>query len=119
MATAKTYSGSCHCGDVRYRVTADLAVVISCNCSICTKSGALWAFVPSESFTLEAGGDNLVDYRFNKHVINHLHCARCGVESFARGKGPEGKETVAINVRCLDGIDLASVKLTPFDGRSQ
>jgi hypothetical protein len=25
---------------------------------------------------------------------------------------------IAVNVRCLDGIDIASLKPTPFDGRS-
>jgi hypothetical protein len=25
---------------------------------------------------------------------------------------------VAVNVRCLDDVDVTSLKLTPFDGRS-
>ena len=33
-----------------------------------------------------SGLDDLVDYRFNKHVIHHVFCRTCGVESFARGK---------------------------------
>ena len=30
----------------------------------------------------------------------------------------EGAEMVAVNVRCLDDVDIASLKLVPFDGRS-
>jgi hypothetical protein len=52
MSDAKNYSGGCHCGQVRFDVTADLGKVYSCNCSICSKRGALWAFVPPESFAL-------------------------------------------------------------------
>jgi len=45
MAEKKTYTGGCHCGEVRFEVTADLSSVVSCNCSICQKRGALWVFV--------------------------------------------------------------------------
>ena len=41
----------------------------------------------------------------------------CGIESFARGTAPDGKEMVAINVRCLDGVDVKSLTLMPFNGR--
>jgi hypothetical protein len=118
MAERKTRAGGCHCGRVRYEVETDLATVISCNCSICTKKGLLLTFVPAPQFSLLSGEDRLVDYQFNKHVIHHLSCAACGVESFARGRAPDGAEMVAINARCLDGIELAELTLTPFDGRS-
>jgi hypothetical protein len=102
---------------VRYEVATDLAMVLDCNCSHCSKRGALWTFVPAGEFTLTDGGDNLVDYRFNKKVIHHLFCRNCGIESFGRGKGPDGAETVAVNVRCLDGVEIAALTLTPFNGR--
>ena len=119
MAETKTYQGSCHCGDVRYEVTTDLAQVISCNCSICTKHGLLWSFTTPERFVLHSGRERLREYQFNKHVIHHLSCKTCGVESFARGKGPDGSDMAALNVRCLDGIELSELTLTPFDGRSR
>jgi hypothetical protein len=114
----KNYTGGCHCGQVRYETTADLAEVISCNCSLCTKRGILWTFVKPESFALRSGEDCLTDYQFNKKVIHHLFCCVCGVESFARGTGPDGSEMIAINVRCLDDINIAALTLKPFDGRS-
>lgn len=119
MAEPQTYTGGCHCGAVRYEVTLALDPVISCNCSICTKRGHLLSFTTPDKFKLLSGGDQLTDYQFNKHVIHHLFCPKCGTESFARGKRPDGKEMVAINVRCLDGVDIAALKLTPFDGRSK
>jgi hypothetical protein len=118
MSEAKNYSGGCHCGQVRFDVTADLGNIYSCNCSICVKRGTLLTFVPAESFALRAGAEDLVDYQFNKRVIHHLFCGQCGVGSFSRGLGPDGKEMVAVNVRCLDGVDLSALKLTPFDGKN-
>jgi hypothetical protein len=117
MAETKTYTGGCHCGEVRFEVTVDISNVMSCNCSICQKRGALWVFVPPESFALRAGSDDLKDYQFNKRVIHHVFCPQCGVGAFSRGTSPQG-EMIAVNVRCLDDVDLASLKVTPFDGKS-
>ena len=113
------HNGSCHCGRVRYEVETHLATVLACNCSLCRKRGALWAYVDGAHFKLISGKDDLTDYQFNKKVIHHLFCPTCGVESFANGTRPgDGKKMVAVNVRCLDGVDIAALKPTTFDGKS-
>jgi len=76
-------------------------------------------FVPVESFQLLSGADSLTEYRFNSQVINHLFCKVCGIKSFATGKGKDGAETRAINVRCLDDVDLTQIQTHPFDGKSR
>lgn len=118
MRQNESHQGGCHCGKVRFKAAADLQEVISCNCSICTKHGLLLAFVPAERFEVLAGEDNLVEYRFNKGQVQHLFCRDCGVECFGRGKGADGAEMVAVNVRCVDDIDLSRPKLVAFDGKS-
>lgn len=118
MAEAKAYTGGCHCGAVRYEVTIALDPVIACNCSLCAKRGHLLSFTTPDQFKLLSGEERLVDYQFNKHVIHHLFCDKCGTQSFARGRRPDGKDMICINVRCLDGVDIGALKLTPFDGRS-
>jgi hypothetical protein len=118
VSEAKTYTGGCHCGAVRYEVRMKLQGVIICNCSICSKTGTMLAFVPASEFALKAGEDALTDYQFGKKNIHHLFCRRCGVRSFARGRMPDGSPIAAINVRCLDGVDLASVSVQQYDGRS-
>ena len=114
----QTYTGGCQCGAVRYEVDAEIGEVIACNCSRCGRLGSLLTFVPGRDFKLKSGEGGMTEYRFNKHVIRHLFCATCGVESFATGKSKDGAETVAINVRCLDGVDPDSFKAKKFDGRS-
>ena len=116
--SAKTQHGGCHCGAVRYTVTLDLAAAVSCNCSICQKTGTILAFAPASQFTLHQGADQLTDYLFNKKVIHHLFCKTCGIRSFSRGAMPDGTPAVAVNVRCLDDVDVAGLELRPFDGRS-
>lgn len=118
MATAKQYSGGCHCGAVRYVVTTDLAQVMTCNCSICQKTGTMLTFVPASSFDLQAGADALTDYQFAAKRIHHVFCKHCGIRSFARGSDQNGNEVRAINVRCLEGLDLDTLNPTHIDGKS-
>ena len=117
MAETKTYTGGCHCGAVRYEVTADLAQVISCNCSICTKKGLLLTFVLGPAFKQLSGENDMKEYLFGKKRIHHQVCPTCGVEPFAHGVAPGGKPVVAINVRCLEGVDIGSLTPKPFNGR--
>ena len=119
MPELQTHQGACHCGAVRYMAETDVAQVIECNCSICSKHGLLISFVPEDKFTLASGAGNLKEYLFNTHKIRHQFCQTCGTEPFAYGTAPDGKKMVALNVRCLDGVDIASLTKMPFDGRSR
>ena len=71
MPDNKTLTGGCHCGQVRFECTTDLAMITACNCSICTKKGLHFTFLAPQSFRLRAGEDNLKEYLFNKHAIRH------------------------------------------------
>jgi hypothetical protein len=113
----RMYSGGCQCGKVRYEASFELGEVISCNCSRCSRLGSLLAFVPISEFKLQSGKDVLTTYKFNKHVIDHKFCSVCGVQSFSSGKTPDGNEMAAINVRCLDGVEVDSLTIKKFDGR--
>ena len=118
MADGKTYTGGCHCGRVRFEATTDPAQAIACNCSICSKQGLWLTFVKPTQFKLLNGLDAVSDYRFNKHVIHHVFCRTCGVESFARGKAKDGTDMFAVNVRCLDDVDITKLSPRPFEGKS-
>ncbi|MDP8999432.1 MAG: GFA family protein [Myxococcota bacterium] len=113
------HTGSCHCGKVRFEVEGKFDRAISCNCSICRRRGTMLTFVPADQFTLLAGEDALTDYQFGKKVIHHVFCSTCGTASFARGAAPDGTKMCAVNVRCLDDVDLDEVQVKQFDGRSR
>lgn len=114
------YTGGCQCGKVRFEVSLDLsAPVIACNCSRCGRLGSLLTFAPAAEFKLTSGEGNLTEYQFNKHAIHHLFCATCGIQSFARGKRPsDGADVVAVNARCLDGVEPDTLAVHKVDGRS-
>lgn len=110
------FSGGCQCGAVRYQAVADLSRTITCNCSRCSKLGSILAFTPASAFRLEKGEDQLTEYKFHRNVISHVFCKVCGIQSFARGVGPEGEPSVALNVRCLDGINTDTLQPQKFNG---
>jgi hypothetical protein len=116
MSAMKTYTGGCHCGRVRFRVTSDFARVSDCNCSLCTMKGFLHLIVPLSQFELLSGADNLTTYTFNTGVAKHTFCKTCGIHSFYTPRSDPDK--VDVNVRCLDDIDLSTIKPVPFDGQN-
>ena len=119
-SASHTHAGSCHCGAVTYDVDVDLGgTLIACNCSMCGRSGTVLTFVPPEKFTLKTGADDVTHYKFNKHVIDHVFCKTCGIKPYATGKTPDGNPMVAINVRCLEGVDVAALKTKQYDGASK
>ncbi|WP_148716561.1 GFA family protein [Chitinolyticbacter meiyuanensis] len=113
------YRGSCHCGRVAFEAEGELTGVLSCNCSICQRKGALMWFVPRSALTLLTPDDQAASYTFNRHVIRHRFCPECGIHPFGEGVDPQGNPMAAINVRCLEDIDLDALAVTHYDGRNK
>ncbi|HXJ20737.1 MAG TPA: GFA family protein [Polyangia bacterium] len=115
----KTISGSCHCGAVRFRATADLSKGGShCNCSICTKLATLGGIVKPEAFQLVSTEDNLSSYTWGGRTATRYFCKQCGTHCFARGFLAElGGDYVSVNYNCLDGVELSNLKVVYWDGR--
>lgn len=112
------YQGSCHCGQVAFEVDGQLDDAMACNCSICQRKGSLMWFVPRDQLTLFTPESQMATYTFNKHVIQHHFCPTCGIHPFGEASDPKGKPMAAINIRCLEGIDLEAVPVKHFDGRA-
>jgi len=117
----QTYTGSCHCGAVRYEADIDLSEgTFKCNCSICTKARIWVATVQPDAFRLLAGANDLAEYQFNTQNIHHLFCKHCGVRSFGWGEDIGSGKFYAIHVACLDDVDvneLINAPVTYVDGR--
>ena len=111
------YRGSCHCGRVAYEVEGTLDTAMACNCSICERKGSLLWFVPREALRLTTPEDASQVYEFNKNVIKHRFCKSCGIHPYAEGISPKGAHMAAVNVRCLEGVDISRIPVKHFDGR--
>lgn len=118
----RTYTGSCHCGNVRFVCDLDLAEGTSrCNCSICAKARFWKAIVPADAFRLVQGERSLSEYRFGGGDIRHVFCSTCGIRPFGRGYVEEIGNFFAVNIACLDDVtdgELAEALIRFEDGRS-
>ena len=112
------YKGSCHCGKVAFEVEGEIKGAMACNCSICQRTGALMWFVPRDKLRLLTADSAAATYTFNKHVIRHRFCPVCGIHTHGEGVDPKGNAMAAINIRCLEGIDLESIPVQHYDGRA-
>ena len=112
------YTGSCHCGQIKFEAEGEIGTALSCNCSMCQRKGSLLWFVPRANLRLLTPEANLSTYLFNKHVIKHHFCAKCGIHPFGEGASPNGEATAAINLRCIEDIDLEAIPVHHYDGRS-
>lgn len=117
MTTLTVHRGGCHCGRVRFEVDAPADIeATECNCSICSMTAYWHLFVSRRHFRLLAGEDALSTYTFGSGVAQHYFCRHCGVKSFYVPRShPDG---YSVNVRCLEPGSVASVELSPFDGRN-
>jgi hypothetical protein len=122
----KTYRGACHCGRVRFEVDADLDHVRVCNCSICIRRGALNHRVPKDRLRLLSSWEDLTLYQWGSRTARDYFCPTCGILPFRRPSDPTAAELRAgispfdgwaVNVRCLDDADLASLPIRYIDGR--
>ena len=110
--------GSCHCGKIAFEVEGEPKEVMACNCSVCLRKGSLLWFVPRADLKLLTPEQDMATYTFNRHVIKHRFCPRCGIHPFGEGTDPKGNRMAAVNVRCLEGVDLDALKVTHYDGRA-
>ena len=115
------YKGSCHCGRIAFEVDSSEKIekVLDCNCSYCSRKGHLLWFVPRASLRVHTPEANQAVYAFNKHVIKHNFCPVCGCGTFGLAQDPKGNATAAINVRCLEGVEISTLTRIPYDGRSK
>jgi hypothetical protein len=79
------------------------------------QDGALWTFPETTAVTFK-GLDSLVEYTFGMKSTYHGFCTICGVAIRERFLGP--RTDTALNIRTMNGLDLASVKLEKEDGKS-
>ncbi len=107
---------SCHCGAVRIRVRRLPRTVTACNCSICRRYGAHWAYYRPSSVTVEAARADLARYSWNKRIRIYFRCRRCGcVTHYAHRRATRGAP-LAVNAMNFEPALLEGVRVRHLDG---
>ena len=92
------------------------ATVTSCNCSICHRLGALWAYYTRAEARLVAGQDQVVAYLWGDREIEFYHCRTCGSCTHYEVLAKDPTSRFTINGRCFTLEDLKPIKVRHLDG---
>ena len=94
----ETITGSCHCGAVRFEITVP-DEVIHCNCALCRRTGALWAYIPPAKGRVIADPSSAHSYTHGDKTIEFHTCGICGASTHWQSLLAD---TVAVNMRLVD-----------------
>jgi len=105
---------TCHCGAVSLTVPQAPTEVTECNCSICRRLGARWAYYERPEVGLNRPGSTR-PYVWGDRMLAFHRCRNCGCVTHwlsLNGAYPR----MAVNARMIDGFDFNHVRIRQFDG---
>ena len=107
-------TGTCHCGALRWSLVGDPGSITACNCTLCRRYGALWAY-DYENERIRISGPSAVYIRAAKAdpVLEIHFCPTCGCVLCWRGLRLEadGRRRIAINVRLASPEAVADLPI--------
>lgn len=108
--------GSCHCGAVRWEFDGVPESATACNCTLCRRYAALWAY-DHEHARIRGAGETTV-YAWNRRAIGFHFCPDCGCVTWWRALAPEpdGRRRMAVNLRLAEPDAVGAILLDRFDG---
>ena len=109
-------AATCHCGAIRIYVRKMSRTLISCNCSICRRYSALWAYYNPSSVTIEAPKGGLSKYSWNRKIRAYYRCRKCGCVTHYAYRKSHRNATVAVNAVNFEPSVLAGVRIRHLDG---
>lgn len=128
LTNTKVYTGSCHCGTVRFRFRSEeITSGRRCNCSICIRKGAVMSarYYRPEEFEEVVGAESLSVYRFGDKDVDHCFCQICGIFPFnvvaslpTDYAGPARVGDRRVNLGCVHDLDALTLSIGIIDGRS-
>jgi hypothetical protein len=111
-----TISATCHCGAVRIHVARAPTTLTSCNCSICRRYGALWAYFGASSVRVEAPPGGLASYSWRRKVRTYFRCKRCGCVTHYRYRKTGPGNPIAVNATNFEPAVLRGARIRKLDG---
>ena len=108
--------GSCHCGGVRWQLDGTPESATACNCTVCRRYGALWAY-GHEGEDVHVSGETRSYLRQAESILGFHFCPGCGCVAYWRAAAPyEGRRRLAVNLRLAEPEAVAAIPIQRFDG---
>ena len=103
---------SCHCGNVRLEVNAELKELGECNCSTCARWGMIVWKVPSKAVRLATPSVAMGTYYWRFADEGYHWCLNCGTPMYRTWRD----DIISLNARCIEGIDVFDLNTKRGDG---
>ena len=110
------FKASCHCEAVQLEVRELPGAVTECNCSVCRRYGALWAYYTRDQVRLRASDTALSAYSWGDRTIEFWHCRHCGCLTHYESIDKHARGRIAVNARMLPLDVMESLPVRHFDG---
>jgi hypothetical protein len=111
--------GTCHCGSAHWTLEGDPGSITACNCTLCRRYGALWAYDYVDGRIRVAGPMHSYT-RAGKASpsLEILFCPTCAGVLAWRGLRADdvGRTRIAVNVRLAPPEAVANLTIDRFDG---
>jgi len=113
MKIKKNHPASCHCGAVQFELMLPKGLIDPrrCDCSMCSRRGAIVASVGLEGIRIIKGQDKLRLYQFNTFTAKHYFCSVCGI--YTHHQRRSNPDQYGFNVACLKGVNPFELKNIP------
>jgi hypothetical protein len=105
---------SCDCGAVRMEIDDPPRRVTDCNCGICRRYGALWAYYPLAK--VRVSGPTTV-YQRNGRALEFHHCSVCGCVMHW-SPVDRSRDRMGVNARMMAPEVVAAASVELCDGAS-
>ena len=112
------YSGHCHCGAVTLTITRKPEVVVDCDCSWCSKTGARWGYFTPEELVVTGTTRTYANRDRNPPYVALHFCGECGCVTHWTGLPILEEERVGANMRMFGNNAVSGVELRFYDGKN-
>jgi hypothetical protein len=101
---------------VKIHVRQAPRTVTSCNCSICRRYGALWAYYQPSSVRIEAPKGGLASYSWRRKIRAYFRCKTCGCVTHYTPRKKWVNPIVAVNASNFELDAMRGVRIRKLDG---
>jgi hypothetical protein len=111
--------GACHCGAAEWQLDGDAGSITACNCTVCRRYGALWAYDFEGERIRLLGGTAIYTRKERPDPFLEFHfCPRCACVLAWRAVRPDedGRRRMAVNVRLAPPEAVVDLRIDHFDG---
>lgn len=115
-STMPMLSATCHCGTGRIEIPERPQMATNCNCSLCRRLGALWAYYDVDEVRVHGHPEHTDAYVWGDKTLRTVRCRRCGCVTHWEPLGAEHGKRMAVNIRNFDPQDIGPVRIRLFDG---